>query len=511
MSKILHGFAKRKLLLLALALALVSAAGFGYWRVLQAEKLTAAQASSGYQSTAVRKGSISVSINGTGSVKTEQSYDLGFPVSGTLGELDVEASQTVTKGERLAALSGEDVAQLELNVKVQQTAVQAARQKLDRLTNGANTTLAQALLEQAAAEAALAEAKTKLLKPGQGRCEQATTETLYYKYLDAEKAVQEWEPFYNDGNSGYGRDFLIQKLNPLWKARDKAYANWMYCQSYTGQEVLESQAALKTAQANLDAATIKVEKLKASSGMDTTGLEIAAAELANARAQLSAAQEELAGAVITAPIDGIVTGVNAEVGDAVRAVSAAADDTEVVPNSIITVTSQDNPYVEVTIDETDLQNLAVGCPAAITFDSLTGQSFSGSVEQIAPSLSDTSGNSMVASLTQNGPGEFINQAGASGVRALVTLDQKRSLSGKALPVGLSANVEITCRESTDVLIAPAQGLYQPQNASPYVYILTADGRAEKREVTIGLKTVALVEITGGLSEGDRVITSAVEQ
>ena len=50
-------------------------------------------------------------------------------------------------------------------------------------------------------------------------------------------------------------------------------------------------------------------------------------------------------------------------------------------------------------------------------------------------------------------------------------------------------------------------LYEPEGQSAYVYILNNAGQPEKREVVVGLKTIASAEVTNGLSEGEKIITS----
>jgi multidrug efflux pump subunit AcrA (membrane-fusion protein) len=146
--------------------------------------------------------------------------------------------------------------------------------------------------------------------------------------------------------------------------------------------------------------------------------------------------------------------------------------------------------VQVFIDETDLQNFAAGCSAEVTFDSLTGETFSGVITQVSPILVSYNGSSMV--------------------QGLVELQEKQVPSGKTLSVGMTASVEVTCRQAKNALVLPSQALYEPDGEPAYVYILTDQGQPEKREVVLGLKTIASAEITDGLSEGERIITSQVE-
>ncbi len=96
------------------------------------------------------------------------------------------------------------------------------------------------------------------------------------------------------------------------------------------------------------------------------------------------------------------------------------------------------------------------------------------------------------------------------VQGLVDLEKKKMASGKPLSVGLTASVEVTCKQARNALVVPAQALYEPAGQSAYVYVLNGQGEPEKRNVMVGLKTVASAQITSGLSEGEKIVTSEVK-
>jgi RND family efflux transporter MFP subunit len=203
---------------------------------------------------------------------------------------------------------------------------------------------------------------------------------------------------------------------------------------------------------------------------------------------LAKAEEVLEGATITAPMDGIVTAVTGAAGDTVTVVNKNTTDV-VNTGTFITVEDLTHPQVQVSIDESDLANFAVGCAADVSFDSLSNQKYVATVTQVSPTLVSVSSVSMV--------------------QGLVDLEKKQTAAGKSFPLGLTASVDVTCSQAKDVLLAPAQALYQTTGQT-YVYVLNAQGNPEKRTVEIGLKTVALMEIRSGLKAGELVITSQVQ-
>lgn len=476
----------KSFLLLALALVVVVGIGLFVWSKVQAGEITLGQATptaaggdtaGGYKTTTVRRSDLSLEVSGSGTVITARSVDLVFSVEGTVATLNVEAGDEVTQGQVLATLG--DTATLKQTILDQQLAVQVAQKMLDDLQNGTAGALAQAKADQAAAEQAYAEALKNVHQEGDARCSKSKTQEYYFKYLSAQKAVDLWESYLNDPDTGYGRDFILENLSPLRTKRDQAYLNYTYCQGYTKQEIVSSQADLQLAKAKLDQANIVFEKLQANAGIDMDAVEIAQATLENANLQLAKAQTQLAGTVITAPMDGTVTKVYGKVGD------------DVDTSTFITLSDLHQPQVQVNIDETDLQNFATGCAAEVIFDSLPGETFPGVVTQVSPVL-----------VTVNS---------ASMVQGLVELQKQQTAAGKMLSVGLTASVEVTCKQAKNALIAPAQALYEPEGQPAYVYVLNEQGQPEKREVVIGLRTVASAEITSGLSEGEKIITSKVEE
>ncbi len=92
------------------------------------------------------------------------------------------------------------------------------------------------------------------------------------------------------------------------------------------------------------------------------------------------------------------------------------------------------------------------------------------------------------------------------VQGLVQLD-KAALAGTTLPLGLDVSATITCHQSLGALEIPTQALYEPAGQPAYVYVLDAQGNPVKRDVVVGLKITAFVEIKSGLSVGESVVTS----
>lgn len=398
----------------ALGLFALGGLAFGAWQTLQPGQTGVEQTSA--QAAAVRQGDNIQTISGTGILIAGKSADLNFPVDGEVDELRVQVGDEVKTGQMLAVL--DNLEELEVNIQNQQLAVEAAQKTLDELMNG-DVQLARALANLAKAQSAYEEAVKNHRQPGEARCSLTQTQEYYFQYLYAQQRVTEWEDYLESGNTGYGTDFILTQLAPLQKERDRAYTNWKYCESHTEQEILESDAALQVAQANLRKAEEDYQCLLDNSGVNPEEVEIARAALKNSEMQLIKAQNDLAGATLTAPMDGTIISIGAGAGEAVKAGAV-----------YITIADLKNPLVQVSIDEADLQKFAVGCSAQITFDAIKERVFKGVITQVSPTLVTFPFGEM------------------SVVQGLVELQEAALMPGETLRLNLDGAVAITCNQAS---------------------------------------------------------------
>jgi len=89
------------------------------------------------------------------------------------------------------------------------------------------------------------------------------------------------------------------------------------------------------------------------------------------------------------------------------------------------------------------------------------------------------------------------------VKARVTVDNGKGL----LKPGMFATVSIdTAKETGEVkLLAIPEEAVQGEGPSRYVFVVRKDGRFKRTDVTIGKALGKVIEITGGLKEGDEIV------
>lgn len=248
---------------------------------------------------------------------------------------------------------------------------------------------------------------------------------------------------------------------------------------------------------NLERQTERQRKLYEQNLVDSNSYETAVNELALARidlrsreqslsqaaAALAQARDNLARTEIRSPIDGIVIQLDLQPGEAV------ITSTINIPGSELAVIADPSVMLaEVQVDEADIAEVRVDQRAAIFAAAFPNTALPGVVESIAASAARAA-----------------NQQNLSFKVKIRLIEAE----GVAVRPGMSARAEIYTESSEDALAVPLQAVLYDEDADadeqPYVFAVE-DGHAVRRDVTVGLSSDTLMEITTGLSAGDTVVS-----
>ena len=152
-------------------------------------------------------------------------------------------------------------------------------------------------------------------------------------------------------------------------------------------------------------------------------------DVAAARAQLDQARLDLKRTVIVAPMSGVVTRKQVQIGQRVS-----------VGAPLMAITSLQSAYVDANFKETQLKNIRIGQPATLSADVYGGAKFHGRVTGIGAGT----GSAFALIPPQNASGNWIKIVQRLPVR--ITLDP-RELNDRPLRVGMSvqADVDLTDR------------------------------------------------------------------
>ena len=198
-------------------------------------------------------------------------------------------------------------------------------------------------------------------------------------------------------------------------------------------------------------------------------------EVIQARLAVAQAVHDLAQAVLTAPLAGTLTALEASLGNQLAPGAAVA-----------TVATLDDILAEVQIDEVDIGKLQVGQAAVLTTDSVRDVELQGRVALIPPAMTDH----LVAVQVD---------VEVSGVPA-----------GATLRAGASCRARIEAELKSDVTAVPFAALLErPGGSVAFVAVPTAgdDGlyRLERRAVKLGASSIDEVEVSEGVEEGELVV------
>ncbi len=155
--------------------------------------------------------------------------------------------------------------------------------------------------------------------------------------------------------------------------------------------------------------------------------------------------------------------------------------------TIMTIDDLNQATIQFYLDQSDWTNAKVGYEASVSFDALTGQTFTGKVTEIDPGLVTVSGSSMVE-------GEAVLE---------------KSVDEVGLPIGVSASIDVISGRATNVVLIPVEALHQLADNSYTVFVME-NGSPVVRAVVVGLKDDTYAEIKSGLKAGDVVTTGVVE-
>jgi HlyD family secretion protein len=216
--------------------------------------------------------------------------------------------------------------------------------------------------------------------------------------------------------------------------------------------------------------------------------------LAAAEAQIEQQRELLRRTVVVAAIDGIITELNAEVGELVVVGVMNNPGTK-----ILTIADMSRMRLAAKVSESDVPRVAAGQPGAVRINGYKNRVFDGLVEDVA--LSRT-----------------IERDGTGFYKTEVVLE----LDGEQLFSGLGGNVDIEIARH-EGLAVPSQAvverkvdelpeeiaknpLVKPGQAMCNVVFRVIDGKAVATPVLTGASNLTDTVILDGLSEGETIVT-----
>lgn len=249
---------------------------------------------------------------------------------------------------------------------------------------------------------------------------------------------------------------------------------------------LSGDQAIAAAQASLDSAKQTVAVAQAQynntiAGPRNQDIALAQAQVSQAQAGLDGINQQISETQLLAPLDGVVTAVNYEVGEQFTA-----------SKPIISILVNNSFNIEVDIAESDISKVKIGNPVDITFDAFPEEFvLKGKVGFIEPAqtvIQDVVYYKVKVDFAdQNESNLLLSQANLT------------------LKSGMTANVDIQTASRENVVQVPGRALIDKDGGK--IVRLVENGEIREMPVSVGLSgDEGMTEISNGLKAGDTVVT-----
>lgn len=433
-------------------------------------------------------------VTASGEVRPIQFMNITSEVQGRIEDIYVKEGDRVTKGQPLVKL---DPNQFESSTDAQYAAYQSSQEEVRSAQSqvvGAQNQLSQSQQALVGSDAAVTTARQNVVTA------QTDVDAAQVNLNTATRELSR--------NSQLLEDGVISRLE--------------YDQKKDAVET--AKVSLKNSKARLESAKLSVNEAIARRNQQAVAVRDGrrAVDTATIAVKSSQARADQQSAVLrgqknqrdktlqVAPINGIVAEIPSKVGTfAVAGLSTTA---------LMTIADMSAINVEVKVDETSIDQVAVGQKVKIKVDALGEQELNGEVTQKTPLA-------VGKSSTTGGLSTTINVQEAKEFRVVIELKDLSEEAKAALKPGMSATAEINTATANNVIAVPLQAVIEKRpDASPTpaitgdapqtadkpknitgVYVLDGN-KAVFREITTGIIGESDREVKSGLNAGDQVIT-----
>ncbi|MBD2371113.1 HlyD family efflux transporter periplasmic adaptor subunit [Leptolyngbya sp. FACHB-161] len=219
-----------------------------------------------------------------------------------------------------------------------------------------------------------------------------------------------------------------------------------------------------------------------------TDLQKSELETRKGQEKLIGMQQQLSDRIVTAPISGMVLKVNVKNGDGTKTES-----------NLLTIGDPAKEVVKLQLTTLNAAKVRINQPAKVSVIGPDAKTFTGRVISLSPqATSPREGESSNTGMNSGGLGN--EQA---KVEARVMLDRPST----SLIPGSLVSVEVITDQRQNVVAIPPEAV-QRTEASPFVWVKDAQGKAQKQLIALGLQGLQQVEVTSGLNQNDQIVLAS---
>ncbi len=460
------------------------------------------------ETVTVQKHNIVEEVSATGNVKPLSDLDLSFEIGGQVSKLYLSVGDKVYEGQFIVSLSNAD---LVAAVDQAKAGLKIAEANLALLKNGTRPeelNISKISLDDAVAslQSKMSDAYTKSDDAIRNNIDQIfnnpgtqsaklnivlNNSELEYDITSLRYEIESMLNSWSTSISSLSVKTVYSNLDKINLFLDKVAlgVNSLTANSNITQTLIDkyktavsaARSSISTVYSGLNTVDTSYNYAKANYDLKIAGntiesINASEATVEQARANLDAAVAKLSKSMIISPISGIITNINAKVGQTIQS--------GVVAVSVISYGKYD---VEAFIPEADIAKIKIGNKARTTLDAYGSNTFF-DTEVIKIDPSET--------VIENVPTYKVTFKFASS-------------SDERIKSGMTANLDILTGNREGVLAVPSRSVYTIDNQK-YVKLvdITDIKNTKETKVEIGIRGVdGYVEIISGLKEGDKVVAS----
>jgi HlyD family secretion protein len=272
-----------------------------------------------------------------------------------------------------------------------------------------------------------------------------------------------------------------------------------------------ADAALRTAQANHNAALQNIRGTQAS-------VKSAQAGAQSARSNLERANKDLGRTAVVAPMDGVISLLSVKLGERVVGSNMMAG------TEMLRIADMSKIEVRVDVGENDVPKVKIGDNAIITIDAYNDRKFKGVVTQIASSNTGAAAQSALGATSQDvtqykvyirllpeGYSDLLNRGTfpfRPGMNASADIQTETHTNVLTVPINA-----VTTRDRNDSTNATTGKKEDDEEQSRnydsldvVVFVVDKEQKVRKQVVKTSIQDINYIEVNEGLKEGDEVVT-----
>lgn len=277
--------------------------------------------------------------------------------------------------------------------------------------------------------------------------------------------------------------------------------------TFKRNEKLFAEKAISIAEMDNARSTYETANAEVSAALES--VKSAEFSIASAEASRNESADNLKRTTILAPIDGTVTALTKEVGEAVLGNNMTSGDV------IMKISGLSNMEVNVEVNESDIVRVQLGDTAIVSVDAFRNEKFKGVVTEIGNTALNLMTTGAMSGATNNQVTNFSVKISILPISYQHLL--KDGVTDSPFRPGMTATVDILSEKVEKVMSIPIKAVTtRPDSVKndemrTCVFVLESNGKAKVKYVKTGVQDDQFIHIMNGLTKDDQVITGPYDE